>query len=231
MYSTATPARAGLRPCTPCRRTARLRSHHTCRCVQGQRPPGQTECPLGQCGDLLKARGSKSAPLGPGLCFPPPLAHSLLPLRGAPTCRSSRAAMASLQVMKYGFMSKISWRSFCGQEGQVGDPSRPALQGPWGPGQGFAGSYLTLPSGSVGTGGACPSSRTVPDLSAPATLKHWPQLWPWLPGRARLRGPLSAAAPPQPSLTHLSLHPGCPVKPQPPSAPWPQPPSGQAQCP
>ena len=30
--------------------------------------------------------------------------------------------MASLQVMKYGFMSKISWRSFCGQEGQVGIP-------------------------------------------------------------------------------------------------------------
>lgn len=32
--------------------------------------------------------------------------------------------MASLQVMKYGFMSKMSWRSFCGQEGQ------------WLPGQG-----------------------------------------------------------------------------------------------
>ena len=28
--------------------------------------------------------------------------------------------MASLQVIKYGFMSKISWRSFCGHEGQVG---------------------------------------------------------------------------------------------------------------
>lgn len=35
--------------------------------------------------------------------------------------------MASLQVMKYGFMSRMSWRSFCGQERQVGPEARAGL--------------------------------------------------------------------------------------------------------
>ena len=48
----------------------------------------------------------------------------------------------------------------------------------WGRGwpcSGCVGSYVILPSGSVGNGGTFPSPSTAPDLSAPAKLKFKPQ--------------------------------------------------------
>lgn len=92
------------------------------------------------------------------------------------------AAMASLQVIKYGFMSKTSWRSFCGQEGQ----------GHFWPEQGCA---RHVPHGLVGGAGlalwealslytpgqqrtvsAFPSPTASPSFEPPAELKVKPQL-------------------------------------------------------
>lgn len=57
-------------------------------------------------------------------CFPCALPRTPPPLPGSLTCSSRRASMASLQVMKYGFMSRMSWRSFCGGRGS-GCQARP----------------------------------------------------------------------------------------------------------
>lgn len=63
------------------------------------------------CTSCLEKTGARGASL-PWLRFPWGASPA-----GSLTCSNRRASMASLHVMKYGFMSRMSWRSFCKQGG------------------------------------------------------------------------------------------------------------------